>query len=163
MFIYLDKPCWVEVFPSPDFELDKLVPGFSLEVFRLGVACVTPSIQMHVPVNGTVGVPGKKSLVLRRSLVWTMYLITLVKNVHLMRWKSYFSCNNFLPDKENTFAITLEQMVYGEVVWVTLEETPVWLDQAGTTRVPRKDLSVKATWIRVPNTTYSLATLTEIL
>ena len=68
-------------------------------------------------------------------------------------WNHIFHPTIFLPDKENAFAITLEQMVYGEVVWVTLEETPVWLDQAGTTRVPRKDLSVKATWSRVPNTT----------
>ena len=47
----------------------------------------------------------------------------LVKNVPHEIEIIFF--NNFLPDKENTFAITLEQMVYGEVVWVTLEETPV--------------------------------------
>ena len=74
-----------------------------------------------------------------------MYLMKLVKNVPHEIETIFFIQPFFLPDKENAFAITLEQMVYGEVVWVTLEETPVWLDQAGTTRVPRKDLSVKAT------------------
>ena len=50
----------------------------------------------------------------------------LVKNVpHEIEIIFFIFFNNFLPDKENTFAITLEQMVYGEVVWVTLEETPV--------------------------------------